>query len=82
MLPYGDGMKTTIMLKEFSALSFDAGMIMLANSGSQPQRMPNIVRRFAGRQAGRVEEFREMLRRRETAPFASAIPYHRFGINE
>ena len=79
-------MKTTIMLKEFSALSFDAGGIATtsapANSGSQPERMPNIVRRFAGRQARRVEKFREMLRLRETTPFASAIPYHRFGINE
>ena len=79
-------MKTTIMLKEFSAMSFNEGRIattsMPSNSGSQPQRMPNIVRRFAGRQARRVEKFREMLRLRETAPFASAIPYHRFGINE
>ena len=79
-------MKTTIMLKEFSALSFDAGRIATtsapANSGSQPQRMPNIVRRFAVRQAKRAEQFREMLRRREITPFASAIPYHRFGINE
>jgi hypothetical protein len=79
-------MKTTIMLKEFSALSFDAGRIattsMPANSGSQPQQMPNIVRRFAGRQARRVEDFREMLHRRETTPFASAISWHRSGINE
>ena len=79
-------MKTQITLKEFSALSFDAGRIATtfapANSGSQPQRMPDIVRRFAGRQARRVEKFREMLRRRETTPFASAIPYHRSGINE
>ena len=79
-------MKTTIMLKEFSALSFDAGRVATAsapdNSGAQPQRMPNIVRRFAVRQARRVEKFREMLRRRETTPFTSLIPYHRFGINE
>ena len=79
-------MKTTIMLKEFTTLSFDAGRIATtsapANSGSQPQRMPNIVRRFAVRQARRVEKFREMLRLRETTPLASAIPYHRWGLNE
>ena len=79
-------MKTTIMLKEFSALSFDAGSIVTtstpANSGAQPQRIPNIVRRFAVRQARRAEKFREMLRRRETTPFASAIPYHHYGIND
>ena len=79
-------MKTTIMLKDFSALSFDAGSIVTtsapANSGAQPQRIPNIVRRFAGRQARRVEKFREMLRLRETTPFASANSYHRWGINE
>ena len=79
-------MKTTIMLKEFSALSFDSASIATtsapANSGSQPQRMPNIVLRFAGRQARRAEKFREMLRRRETTPLASTIPYRHFGINE
>ncbi len=79
-------MKTTIMLKEFSALSFDAGRVATtsapADSGSQPQRMPNIVRRFAARQVRRMEKFRELLRRRATTPLASAIPCHRFGINE
>ena len=74
------------MVKEFSALAFDAGSIVTtsaaANAGAQPQRMPNIVRRFAGRQARRVEKFREMLRLRETTPFASTIPYRHFGINE
>ena len=79
-------MKTTIMLKEFSALSFDLGSIVTtsvpANSGAQPQRMPNIVRRFARRQARHVERFRELLRLRETTPFASANSYHHWGINE
>jgi len=74
------------MLKEFSALSFDAGRVATtsapADSGSQPQRLPHIVRRFAARQARRVEEFRELLRRRATTPLASAIPYHRWGLNE
>ena len=79
-------MKTTIMLKDFSALSFDAGSMVTAsapaNSGAQPQRIPDIVRCFAGRHANRVEKFREMLRLRETTPFASTIPYRHFGINE
>jgi hypothetical protein len=28
------------------------------------------------------EDFREMLRQRATAPLASVIPYHRWGLNE
>lgn len=79
-------MKTKIMLKEFSALSFDSGRIIPTsaptNSDSKLRRMPYIVGRFAGRQARRAEKFREMLRHRETTLFASMIPYHRFGINE
>lgn len=79
-------MKKFIILKEFSALSFDAGMIATApapaDSCSQPQRMPSIVRRFVGRQPGRAEKFRDMVRRREVTPLANKISHHRFGINE
>ena len=28
------------------------------------------------------KDIHEMLRRRETTPFADAIPYHRWGLNE
>ena len=79
-------MKTTIMLKEFSALSSGAVQVTHANAPASPEsslkRMPNIVRRFAVRQAKRAEKFREMLRLRETTPFASVNSHHRWGINE
>ena len=79
-------MKTTIILKEFSALSSGAVQVTHVNAPaspeSSPQRTPNIVRRFAVRQAKRAEKFREMLRRRATTPLAGAIPYHRWGLNE
>ena len=83
-------MKTTITLKEFSALSPVAVQVTHAtapaNADSQPQRMSKRARRFAVRQAKRVEKrvekFREMLHRRYTTPFACVIPYHHWGINE
>lgn len=79
-------MKTQITLKDFSALSFDTGRLAItfaaANPGSQPQGMSESVRSFAVRQAKRAEKFREMLHRRSTTPFASAIACHRWGINE
>jgi hypothetical protein len=79
-------MKTRIVLKEFSALPSGAVQVTHAsapaNPESSPKRMSDSVQRFAVRQVKRAEKFREMLRRRDTTPFASAIPYHRFGINE
>jgi hypothetical protein len=79
-------MKTTIVLKESSDLSSGAVQATHSNAPASPESSPHrasdSVRRFALRQARRVEKFREMLRRRETAPFASAIPYRHFGINE
>ena len=79
-------MKNTIILKEFSDLSSGAVQVTHAtapaNADSQPQRMSKRARRFAVRQAKRVEKFREMLHRRCTTPFASVIPYHHWGINE
>ena len=79
-------MKTAITLKEFGALSFSAVLVRPATAPAMPQpspqRMSDSVRRFAVKQAKRAEKFREMLRQRETTPFVSAIPYHRFGIND
>jgi hypothetical protein len=79
-------MKTTITLNEFSELSPEAVGITFsstpASSSSQPLGIPGFFRQIAEQQTKRAEKFREMLRRRETTPFASAIPYHRFGINE
>ena len=83
-------MKNTIILKEFSDLSSGAVQVTHAsapaNADSQPQRMSKSARRFAVRQAKRVEKrvekFRELLHRRYTAPFKSAISYRHWGINE
>jgi hypothetical protein len=83
---YCNGMKTTSTLKEFRELSSGVvhGEPVTAPVGPKPlpKRTSDSVRRFAVQHVSRAEQFREMLRRRETTPFVSAIPYHRWGINE
>ena len=68
-------MKTQITLKEFSALAADADQINHATAPAIPGSSPQPDDPMG-------EGFREEMRRRETAPFISAIPYHRWGINE
>ena len=79
-------MKKTISLKKFSTLSSDADIApessAPAKAGSTPQEISDPNPRFAAQQGKPEEEFRENLRRRETAPFVSAIPYHHWVLNE
>ena len=79
-------MKTTITLKEFSALPFGAVQVRQAtapaNADSQPQPTTESVNGFHVPPDKSAESFRESLHQRYTAPFVSAIPYHRWGINE
>ncbi len=79
-------MKSSITLKELNALSFDAVQITDAkattNGASQPQSTPESVRAFPVQPDRSDQSFREMLHERATAPYVSAIAYHRWGINE
>ena len=79
-------MKTTITLKEFSALPFGAVQVRQAtapaNADSQPQPTTESVNGFHAPPDNRDESFRELLHRRYTTPFVSAISHHRWGINE
>ena len=80
-------MKTRIIMKEFSALSFDAGIVtgrtVPATLDTQLRLTPESVQGFQA-QPGDVtgKEFREMLRRRFTTPCPGASPPQRWGINE
>jgi len=75
-----------IALKSFDALSFDQVEITEANRPDVPpsdsQLMPESVDDSPA-PLNRVDQMlRESLRRRYTAPFQSAIPYQRGGLNE
>jgi hypothetical protein len=67
--------KTHVILKSFDDLPPEAAHIGDASS----QAVQESLRKPAD-PAG--EDIREMLRRRETTAFVSAIPYHRWGIND
>jgi hypothetical protein len=80
-------MKTRITMKEFSALSFDAGIVtggtVAATRDKQPRLTPESVGGFQPQPGDSTgEEFREMLRRRLTTPYRGASPPQRWGINE
>ena len=79
-------MKSSITLKEFSALSSGAVKITDANAPgipeSSPQPTSESVPDFHAQHNGSEETFRAMLDRRYNAPFVSAITHHRWGINE
>jgi len=71
-------MKTTIPLKEFSAVSPSAVQITHATApGSRDSSPPAPTKN-----SDLGKDFREMQHRRHITPFESAIPCHRFGINE
>ncbi len=79
-------MKTTITLKEFSALP--SGSVQVRNATaparaeSRPQPTIESVNGFHVPPDKSDESIRELLHRRYTTPFVDAIPYHRWGINE
>ena len=79
-------MKSSITLKEFSALSSGAVKITDANAPgipeSSPQQTSESVPDFHAQQNGSGETFRAMLDRRYNAPYVSAISHHRWGLNE
>ena len=79
-------MKSSITLKEFSALSSGAVKITDANAPGIPESSPQptfeSVPDFHARQNGSEETFRAMLDRRYHAPYGSAISHHRWGLNE
>ena len=79
-------MKTTITLKEFSALPSGAVQVRHApapaGADSQPQPTTESVNGFHVPPDKSDESFRELLDRRYTTPFVSAISYRRWGINE
>ena len=79
-------MKSSITLKEFSALSSGAVKIRDANAPgipeSSPQQTFESVPDFHARHNGSEETFRAMLNRRYNAPYVSAISYRHYGINE
>ena len=68
-------MKTAIIFKEFSDLSPVAVQVAHPTAPAISESPPQ-----ADDSSG--EDFREMLRRRSTTPFVSAISYHRWGLNE
>ncbi len=79
-------MKSSVTLKSFSALSSDvvqftdASTSAIPESSSQPR--PESLQAFQSAPRKSDTSQRELLRRRSTAPFVSAIPYHRWGLNE
>ena len=79
-------MKTTITLKEFSALSFDAVQVIHATARAIPESSPQMttesIRGFHVPPGRSDESFRGMLHQRYTAPFPCTSPYQRGGINE
>ena len=73
-------MKTTITLKEFSALPSGAVQVSHASApDSQPQPTTESVNGFHVPPDRNADNFRELLHRRYTTPFVSAISW---GINE
>ena len=79
-------MKTTITLKEFSALSSGADPVTHATAPAIPESPPRLtpesVQGFQVPLDRSDESFRELLHLRSTAPFPCQSPYHRGGINE
>ena len=79
-------MKTLIPLRSFSALSSGAVKITDANAPGipewAPQPTPENVRDFPVQPDRGDQSIREKLHERATAPYVSAISYHRWGINE
>ncbi|MBI3850542.1 MAG: hypothetical protein HY298_09780 [Verrucomicrobia bacterium] len=79
-------MKTTITLKEFSALSSGTVQVKHATAPAIPessaQPTPESIQGFHVPTDGSDTSIHELLHRRYTAPFVSAIPYHRWGLNE
>ncbi len=68
-------MKTFTTLKSLSDLRSDAVQVTAAAA-------PEITTSSPPPDDSSGEEFREMIRRRYTTPFVSAIPYQRWGLNE
>jgi hypothetical protein len=68
-------MKTFTTLKSLTDLRSDGVQVTEASAPEIPKPSPQ-----PDDSSG--EDFREMMRRRYTTPFVSAIPYHRCGINE
>ena len=79
-------MKTTITLKEFSALPSSLVQIThpspVAEAGSQPQPTNESVNGFHVLPDRNAENFRELLHLRYTTPLPVTFPYHHGGLNE
>jgi len=80
-------MKTTITLKEFSALPSGAAQAADASAPAIPKWSPQTTLESAEgvhiQPASSANEgFREMLHRRYTTPLPVAFPYHHGGLNE
>ncbi len=80
-------MKTTITLKEFSALSFDAGKATgrtVPVNGNSPQQTPKKIRPLDLSPVRSDKSFREMLHRvgRDITQLLGEPSYRRYGINE
>jgi len=76
-------MKNEQVLKSFTALSFDGngvtGAEAPAPSGSDPRLTAEAGLPDA---TTKLDDVREMLYQRYTAPYASSAPYRYWGINE
>lgn len=79
-------MKTTIVLKEFDNLSAGAVQIKHASAPAsvdlQSQPATGSIDGFHEPPETRGDGFGTALHSRYTTPFVSAIPSHRWGINE
>lgn len=79
-------MKTKIILKEFSDLSFDVGILTDGTAPAipelSPQPTPESVHDFQVPPDRSGESYRELLHQRYVAPFPCEPPYRHGGLNE